>query len=224
MMFDRDKEPIIAQCTPQGSGALALIRITGEGIFECIAPYIRLASKKTILDVPSHTIHYGKIIAADQSCVDHCMFIVMHAPQTFTGQDTLEITCHNNQFLIEKIIAQAVAWGIRRAEHGEFSRRAFLHGKIDVLQAEAINELIRASGEQALKCSLSQLEGSLSQLVTKVEKKLMHALALSNASFEFLDEEAVEFDQHIKQRRFSSINTTNKCYLYSLANLLLLIK
>ncbi len=90
------------------------------------------------------------------------MFLLMRTPHTFTGQDTVEITCHNNQFIIEQIIVLAIAHGARLAQEGEFTKRAVLHGKIDIIQAEAINELIHAQTQMALKQSLCQLSGSFS--------------------------------------------------------------
>jgi tRNA modification GTPase len=119
----------------------------------------------------------------------------MYAPRTFTGQHTVEITCHNNPFIIDAIITQAIKAGARLAEHGEFTRRAVCAGKMDLLQAEALNELIGANTQQALKASLAQIHGSLSHTIVSLEKRLLQALALSEASFEFIDEEMQFGDQ-----------------------------
>ncbi|MEX2437821.1 MAG: tRNA uridine-5-carboxymethylaminomethyl(34) synthesis GTPase MnmE, partial [Candidatus Babeliales bacterium] len=116
----------------------------------------------------------------------------------FTGQDTIEITCHNNPFIIESILAQAIAHGARIAHAGEFSQRAFLHGKIDLTQAEAINDLIHANTQQALKQSLAQVEGSLSSWIMHIQQELLKARAYCEASFEFIDEE-IEFSPQINQ-------------------------
>lgn len=182
-------DTIIAQCTPQGSGALALIRISGQQAVQITDALAKLASEKKLSQLPTHTIHYGSVVDANGNLVDSVMFLLMRAPRTFTGEDTVEITCHNNPFLIESIIQEAIRHGARLAQPGEFSQRSFLHGKIDLVQAEAINELIHASSQVALKQALSQLEGSFSHWVTAIEKDLVKALALSEASFEFLDDE-----------------------------------
>ena len=193
-----DQETIIAQCTPQGSGALALLRMSGDDALAIASKMSTLASGIPLHAVHSHTVHYGWVHDQKKSEIDQVLFIVMHAPKTFTGQHVVEITCHNNQFLIEAIIAQAVEHGARLAQQGEFSKRAFLHGKIDLLQAEAINELIHASTQNALKQALSQVEGTFSAWIDTLEKELIKNLALADASFEFIDEE-MEFGHRIKE-------------------------
>lgn len=197
-MLTRDDETIIAQCTPAGSGALALLRLSGSNVRSIVANFSKLASGKAITDVPTHTVHYGHVIDAQGQSLDQVLFIVMDGPRTFTGQDTIEITTHNNPFLIESIIEQAIKHGARVAQEGEFSKRAFLNGKIDLVQAEAINELINANTQMGLKKALAQLEGSFSQWIASCEKQLLRALAFCEASFEFLDEEA-SFGPVIKQ-------------------------
>ncbi len=189
-MLSHDEDPIIALCTPRGKGALALIRLSGTGVRKLADSCAQLASGKQIREVPSHTIHYGWMLDSVGSHLDQVMFIVMDAPRTFTGQDTIEITCHNNPFLIDMIIERFIKQGARLAQEGEFSRRAFAQGKVDLLQAEAINELISAHTQQALKKSLAQLEGSFSHWVTELERELVKTLAWCEASFEFLDDES----------------------------------
>lgn len=196
-MYTHDDQTIIAQCTPSGSGAIALLRMSGSQAVTIASNISSLASSKLLTELPTHTIHYGKIINKHGASIDSVMFLLMHAPRTFTGQDTVEITCHNNPFIINDIIEQAIAHGARLAQEGEFTRRALLNKKIDLVQAEAINELIHAHTAQALKKSLAQLEGSFSHWIQGLEKELMKALAFSEASFEFIDEE-MEFGDRIK--------------------------
>src|SRR3990167_5656294 len=186
---------IVAQCTPIGSGALAIIRFSGEDAFLIADSFSKLASSKKISECDSHTVHFGYIITGPKN-IDQVMFIVMKSPRTFTGENVLEITCHNNQFIIEEIINLAIKNGARLAQNGEFARRAFLNNKIDLVQAESINELIHSTNQQSLKKSLSQLEGSFSGWITNLEKELLNCLALSEASFEFLDDE-IEFKDNI---------------------------
>lgn len=188
-----DTQPIVACCTPRGAGAIALIRISGIGALAVADRIARLPSGVAISEVPTHTIHYGHVIDESGNNVDTVMFLVMHGPRSFTGHDTVEITAHNNPFLIDAIIDGAIAAGARLAEPGEFSKRAVLAGKMDLIQAEALHEFIHAGTMQGLKASYAQLSGSLSNTIAGIEKKLLHALALSNASFEFIEEENIEF-------------------------------
>jgi tRNA modification GTPase len=196
MFHSVDEQTIIAQCTPRGSGALALLRISGNNAIEIVNRIAQLPNNKSLLAANSHTIHYGSIIASNGAITDQVMFLLMKAPKTFTGQDTVEITCHNNQFIIESIIELVIAHGARLAQQGEFTKRAVISGKIDLVQAEAINELIHAQTQLALKQSLAQLKGSLTHWLSSIEQELLKALALSEASFEFLDEE-MEFAPQI---------------------------
>lgn len=192
-------QPIIAQCTPQGSGAIALLRLSGNNARAVADIISALPSKKKLSSQPSHTIHYGYVIDRQGNHIDQVLFLVMNAPHTFTGEDTIEITCHNNPFIIQNILSAAIIAGARLAQEGEFSRKAVQNNKIDILQAEAINDLIHANTQHALKQSLSQLEGSFTQWITRLEQQLIKALALSEASFEFLDEENMEFNIQIKE-------------------------
>jgi len=198
MLYSPTNEAIIAQCTPQGSGAIALLRLSGANALTIADKISKLPDNKTISSQSTHTIHYGWIVDVNGITIDQVLFLMMHAPHTFTGDNTVEITCHNNPFIIQNIIHVALAAGARMAQQGEFSRRAVNNNKIDIIQAEAINDLIHANTQLALKQSLSQLKGSFTQWITSLEKQLIKALALSDASFEFLDEENMEFGIQIK--------------------------
>lgn len=198
MTLNYDEQAIIAQCTPQGSGALALLRISGINAIEVATKISMLASNKTLDQLATHTIHFGWIIKPDGTHIDQVLFLLMHGPRTFTGQHTVEITCHNNPFIITKIIDVALQAGAHMADNGEFSRRAVLNNKIDLVQAEAINDLIHANTSIALKQSLAQVEGSLSAWITQLEELLLQAVALSEASFEFLDDE-ISFGPQIRE-------------------------
>lgn len=190
-------ETIIALCTPQGSGAIALLRVSGPDARQIVGKIAKLSSQKNFQEIPSHTVQYGSLIDDQKNIIDQVLFIIMDGPRSFTGENTVEITCHNNPFIIESILKQAIIHGARLAQPGEFSRRAFLNKKIDLAQAEAIKELIHANTQIALKKSLAQLEGSFSHYISKLEYELTRALAWCEASFEFLDDEA-EFGSQIK--------------------------
>ena len=188
-----DQETIIALCTPRGSGAIALLRLSGDNAIEIADCIAKLSSGYTLSSQVSHTIHHGFIIDS-KNIIDEVMFFLMRAPKTFTGQNTVEITSHNNQFIIEKIINLAVCAGARSAKPGEFTKRAFLNKKIDLVQAEAILDVIHAQTELALHKSMAQLHGTLSSVVNQVETELVYLLSFIEASFEFLDEEQRDLD------------------------------
>lgn len=198
MMVPYDDQTIVARATPEGSGALAIVRLTGTTAISIADAMSRLASGKKLSEVSTHTIHFGSVIDAFGRVIDQVLFLVMKAPNSFTGQDTVEINCHNNPFIVEQIIHAALNNGARPADPGEFSKRAVLNNKIDLLQAEAINELIHAQTQTGLKQSLAQVEGSLSQWIITLEQALLKALAFCEASFEFIDEE-MEFDKQIRE-------------------------
>jgi tRNA modification GTPase len=191
-------DTIVAQASAQGSGAIGIIRVSGPHSFAVVDTIAQVPSGKKLIDFPSHSIVYGYIKDMAGNRLDQVLFMLMRAPRTFTGEDVIEINCHNNQFLIEQIIHLLLVSGARMAAAGEFTQRAFLNNKIDLLQAEAINELIQANGQEALKHAFNQLKGSFSAWIAQLEKKIMQCLAYSEASFEFIDEE-LEFDTQIKE-------------------------
>ncbi len=204
MILGNDEEPIISLCTPLGSGAIALLRISGIGASEIVDMFSVLASGKKLQYLPTHTIHYGSVIQPNNSneIIDEVLFFLMKAPKTFTGQDTVEISCHNSSLIIEKIIQQAIIYGARQAKPGEFTRRAFLNEKLDLVQAEAIQDVITAQSEYALRQSMAQLKGSFSSYVKEIEGEILFLLGLVEASFEFLEEEQRElgFDHQVLQQ------------------------
>jgi tRNA modification GTPase len=195
----KDEQVIVAQATPQGAGAIAMLRVSGNRAVEIVDLIAHIPGNKKLVDQDSHTIHYGWVVDKAGQHVDQVLFLLMRAPKTFTGENVVEITCHNNQFLVEQVIDIIIQAGARLADQGEFTRRAVLHGKVDLVQAEAINELIHAQTSQALKQSLRQLEGSFSAWIANIEKQLIHIVAYCEASFEFLDEE-ISFELQIKER------------------------
>lgn len=197
MISHSDRETIIAQCTPEGSGALALLRISGPNALTIASNISILPKNKTIFSVPTHTIHAGHVTDAQKNHIDYVLFFVMHGPRTFTGEDTVEISTHNNRFIIQAVINAALACGARLAKEGEFCKRAVLNNKIDLIGAEAINELIHAQTQSALKRSLAQVEGSFSRITHEIEEELIKAMAYCQASFEFIDEEGMEFGKDI---------------------------
>ena len=197
-----DEQPIIARCTPQGQGAIALLRLSGTGAVLVADQFASLSSKQQLSDLPTHTIHHGRILAADGTTIDEVLFLLMRGPKTYTGHDTVEITTHNNPFIVQQVITRAIQCGARLAGAGEFTRRAVLNQKIDLLQAEAVHDVIAAQSERALNVLQSQLAGTLSHTVAQIEHALLGLLTLTEASFEFLDEEQRDlgFEQNVRTK------------------------
>jgi tRNA modification GTPase len=188
-VLPKDQETIVALATARGSGAIAVIRLSGVDAIAVTDRIAILSSKKKLATESGHTIHHGFVVDENGKRLDEVLFFLMKTPRTFTGQDTVEISCHNNQFIIDNIIQAAIYAGARQATAGEFTMRGFLNDKFDLSQAEAINEIIHAPSEKALQCSLAQLKGSLSSRFAVIEEQLIELLTLSEASFEFLEEE-----------------------------------
>lgn len=202
-LLSDDDQAIVALCTPRGSGAIALIRISGKNAISVATQISRLSSGQSLSTQSTHTIHHGHVIDPQSgNVIDEVLFLLMHGPRTFTGHDTVEITSHNNPFIIEQIINHAVSCGARPARQGEFTKRSFLSGKIDLIQAEAIHDLITSQTEAALRQSMSTLQGSLSQALHMIENEIVNLLSYVEASFEFLDEEQRDFsfDDSIQAR------------------------
>lgn len=202
--IDFDKEPIVAQCTPQGRGALCIIRVSGENAITIVDSVSKLSSKKTLESQKANTIHHGFVVDQHQDKVDEVMFSIFKAPRSFTGQDTIEITNHNNQLITNKIMSLLLQNGCRLAQEGEFSKRAFLNNKIDLIQAEAIHDLITAKNQTSLKLALSQVVGQLSNKINSIQENIFYLSALLESSFEFSEEEHMNLDfnqmveEHVK--------------------------
>ena len=186
-MFD---DTIAAIATPLGEGGLAVIRISGrhalavaDQAFTPVGPY---ASKPSA--AVSHTIHYGKVMRAGQQ-VDEVLCAVMRAPRTFTREDVVEITCHGGVLSTKTVFDRVLECGARAALPGEFTQRAFLNGRIDLAQAEAVADLIHARTELALSAANEQLAGKLSQRINQLRDELMLTLAHIEAHIDFPEED-----------------------------------
>lgn len=177
-------ETIAAIATPPGEGGVAMIRISGNHALEiaekCFSGPVK--SYKT------HTAHFGTIIDQEGGHVDDVLLLPMLAPRSFTGEDTVEIFCHGGSLITKRVLAVVLKGGARLARPGEFSFKAFMNGKVDLAQAEAIQELIMAKNELALNIAENQLRGRLSEKVLKFEKELIQVAAILEAWVDFPDE------------------------------------
>ena len=186
-MFD---DTIAAIATPLGEGGLAVIRLSGSrAVAVCDACFHAAGKNPAPLEhAPTHTIHYGKIMRRGQ-VVDEVLAGVMRAPRTFTREDVVEISCHGGVLAAKLVLDTVLESGARLAEPGEFTKRAFLNGRIDLAQAEAVADLIHSRTELALAAANEQLAGKLSQRINKLRDELISILAHVEAHIDFPDED-----------------------------------
>ncbi len=182
------KETISAIATPPGEGGIAIIRISGETAYE-VADKIFTGS---VTSYVSHTSHLGKIQDESGHVIDEVLLLVMKGPKSFTGEDTVEIHCHGGALITKKILELTLKAGARAALPGEFSFKAFMNGKIDLAQAEAIQEVISAKNELAYNAAELHLQGALSKKISQFQKELLDVAAILNAWVDF-PEEGLEF-------------------------------
>lgn len=181
-------DTIVALATPQGVSAIAVIRLSGP---EAIATTQKLFSGKDLQAVPSHTAHVGTL-SSGGTTLDEVLVTVFRAPHSFTREDSVEIGCHGSPLIIKSIIQALLAHGARLAEPGEFTKRAFLHGRFDLAQAEAVADLIHAETDNARQAALNQMKGGFSREITALREELIHFASLIELELDF-GEEDVEF-------------------------------
>ncbi len=186
------EDTIAAIATPLGEGGLAVIRVSGTQALAVVDKCFKAVGKGAVKlsEAASHTIHYGKIVRAGKP-VDEVLVAVMRAPRTLTREDVVEITCHGGLLAAKLVLDAVLESGARLAEPGDFTRRAFLNGRIDLAQAEAVADLIHARTELALAAANEQLAGKLSQKINQLRDELMKTLAHVEAHIDFPDEDIV---------------------------------
>ncbi len=208
MSEDRHCEDTIAAiATPLGEGGIAVIRISGSDALavadRAFVPLGRNASKPS--EARSHTLHYGHVMRGG-IIVDEVLLAVMRAPRTYTVEDVVEITCHGGLLTAKATLDTVLANGARLAAPGEFTRRAFLNGRLDLAQAEAVADLIQARTELAMRAANEQLAGSLSRRVNQLRDQMLDLLAHVEAHIDFPDEDiAPDTHQTLKERMISGI-------------------
>lgn len=189
-MANSEFDTIAAISTPVGEGGISIIRISGE---EALAVASEIYQGKDLKQVASHTINYGHIIdPATTKEVDEVMVSVMLAPKTYTREDVIEINCHGGLVATNRILQLALSYGARLAEPGEFTKRAFLNGRIDLSQAEAVMDLIRAKTDRSMKVALNQLDGNLSRLIKHLRQDILDVLAQVEVNIDYPEYDAVE--------------------------------
>jgi tRNA modification GTPase len=190
-------DTIAAISTPMGEGAIAIVRLSGEDAFRIIDEIFVTPSSRKMSDVASHTIHYGHIVdPKTDRTVEEVMVSVMRGPKTFTREDVVEINCHGGLVSVNKLLQLVLSRGARLAEPGEFTKRAFLNGRIDLSQAEAVMDLIRAKTDRAMNVALGQMEGRLSKLIQKLRQEILETLAHVEVNIDYPEYDDVEEMTH----------------------------
>jgi len=170
-------DTIAAISTAMNNAGIGIIRISGEDAFLVIDKiYQSKGKKKQLSKEPSHTIHYGFIVDGDE-ILDEVLVMLMRGPRSFTAEDTVEINCHGGIFAMRKVLETVIKNGARPAEPGEFTKRAFLNGRIDLSQAEAVMDVIEAQNEYALKSSIKQLKGAVQQKIRQIRERILYEIA-----------------------------------------------
>ncbi len=185
-LLSQNEDTIVALATPPGIGAISIIRISGPNSFFAIDKIF--SGKKPIQESASHTIHYGKIFEKNQ-LVDDVLVSVFRAPNSYTGEDSVEISTHGSPLIAQKIISLIIESDVRLAEPGEFTKRAFLNGKMDLAQAEAVADIINSNTEASLRGARNQLDGFLSQKVDQLRELLVNTSSLIELELDFAEED-----------------------------------
>lgn len=184
-------DTIAAISTPPGEGAIAIIRLSGDEAIQ-VADRI-FCAQKPLNEMESHTIHYGHIIdPSTGETVEEVMATVMRAPRTFTREDVVEINAHGGIVSVNRVLQLLLRYGAKLAEPGEFTKRAFLNGRIDLSQAEAVMDLIRAKTDRAMGVALQQMDGSLSRLIRNLRQEILDALAQVEVNIDYPEYDDVE--------------------------------
>ncbi|WLR55142.1 tRNA uridine-5-carboxymethylaminomethyl(34) synthesis GTPase MnmE [Mesobacillus subterraneus] len=190
-------DTIAAISTPMGEGAIAIVRLSGDQAFEIADRLFKGVGSKKLSEVASHTIHYGHLIDPKTGQVaEEVMVSVMRGPKTFTKEDVVEINCHGGLVSVNRVLQLVLNQGARLAEPGEFTKRAFLNGRIDLSQAEAVIDLIRAKTDRAMNLALGQMEGRLSRLIQKLRQEILEILAHVEVNIDYPEYDDVEEMTH----------------------------
>ncbi len=205
MLLNQNEEIITAIATPVGVGAISVIRISGQG---CLEKTSKIFKGKTDLEkAKPNSIHYGKIFDKKNNIIDDVLVSVFKNPNSYTGEDSVEISTHGNPLITQKIIERLIQLDIRLAEPGEFTKRAFLNGKMDLSQAEAVVDVINSRTNASLKGARNQLDGLLSSKINFLREMLVNASSMLELELDFAEEE-LEFISYkeVEQRIDKIIN------------------
>lgn len=176
-------DTIAAIATAMASAGIGIIRISGEEAVTIADQIFLMKNGKKLSEMPTHTIHYGHIHDGDE-VIDEVMVLLMRGPKSYTREDTIEIDCHGGIYVMKRILETVIKFGARPAEPGEFTKRAFLNGRIDLSQAESVIDVIQAKNEFALQSSMKQLSGSVSYAIKEIREKILHEIAFIESALD----------------------------------------
>lgn len=200
-------ETIAALSTPPGTGALGVIRLSGP---EAIAIAAKIFRGKDLTQQPGYTLHFGTLNDESGTIIDEVLVTLFRAPHSFSGENTVEFSCHGSPYILQEVLHLLIRQGARIARPGEFTQRAFLNGKMDLAQAEAVGDLIAASHRSAHELALRQMRGGISRQIADLREKLIHFASLIELELDF-GEEDVEFaDRNALRTLMLNISNTIK--------------
>ena len=184
-------DTIAAIATAMSNSGIGIVRISGSEALSIVDQIFVMKNKKRLSEMPTHTIHYGHIYDGKE-LIDEVMVLLMKGPKSYTKEDTIEIDCHGGVYVVKRVFETVLKYGARPAEPGEFTKRAFLNGRIDLSQAESVIDIIHSKNEFALKSSLSQLSGAVSEKIKEVRGEILHEIAFIESALD--DPEHVSID------------------------------
>ena len=187
-----EEESICALATPAG-GAIGVIRVSGKQAINITDKVFKAANGKSLAESQPNTIHYGEIHDKDGNTIDDVLVSIFHAPHSYTGEDSTEISCHGSRYILQHVLQCLVQAGCRHAQPGEYTRRAFMNGKMDLSQAEAVADLIASTNKATHDMAMSQLKGHFSSELSKLREKLLKMTSLLELELDFSDHEDLEF-------------------------------
>lgn len=208
-MTDKDqnditqKEPIAAIATPVGEGGIAVIRLSGE---DAIATVNTAFQGADLTKKESHTVHFGKILDKEDQVIDEVLATLFHSPKSYTGEETVEISCHGGVLVTQAVLEAMLSLGIRAAEPGEFTQRAFLNGKMELSQAEAVADLIHAKSQKAIDAAHQQLEGRLGEHIKQFRQQIIDATAMVELELDFVEEDVDFADKEELERLLKELD------------------
>ena len=188
-MINALEDTIIAIATPPGEGAIGIIRLSGSRSIELADQFFH---GRNLTKVDGHTVHYGKILDENDRIIDECLATVFRAPRSYTNEDVVEFSCHGSSYILEEIIQLFLRNGVRHADKGEFTLRAFLNGQMDLSQAEAVADLIASNNQATHELAMKQMRGGFSDEIKRLRQELIDFAALIELELDF-SEEDVEF-------------------------------
>lgn len=192
------------------SGGISIVRMSGKDAIETADKIFVSKNGKKLSEVSSHTVHYGNIVDEDGNIIDEVLVIVMRAPNTYTRENVVEIDCHGGILVTRKVLEAAIKAGAKPAEPGEFTKRAFLNGRIDLSQAEAVIDVINSKNEYALKSSVSQLDGKLSAKIKEIREVILNHVAYIEAALD--DPEHISLDNYVNNIEKDVDNCVDNVY------------